>query len=215
MKYMMAIDLGRCIGCDTCTMACKQENGTPADVFFARVMNFEIGSYPAVSRSYVPVLCNHCKKAPCIQSCPNKAIFRRPDGIVIIDQERCKGTGACVSACPYGNIFIREKDSWYLENGVAYEGQMKKRLGENVARKCHYCAHRVDMGMKPACVMGCPTTARIFGDVDDSESEVSRYLKEQEKDTGRRPFVLLEDAGCDPTTCYMEPLSHTRTTRVV
>lgn len=214
MRYKMAIDLQRCIGCDTCTISCKQENGTPADVFFARVMNYEIGKFPDVSRSYVPVLCNHCKKAPCIESCPNKAIFRREDGIVIIDQERCKGTGACVSACPYGNIYLKETDEWYLSEGHPAEDHNRGRLEENSARKCTYCAHRVDDGLKPACVMGCPTTARIFGDIDDPASELSVYLKEQRDKGGREPFLLLEDSGCDPTTCYMEPMAKTRTAKL-
>ena len=81
-RMAMLIDLTRCIGCDACTVACKQENGTPVDTFFARVLNVEVGKYPNVKRVYVPVLCNHCEDAPCLKSCPNKAIIRRDDGIV-------------------------------------------------------------------------------------------------------------------------------------
>lgn len=214
MRYMMVIDMQRCVGCDTCTFACKQENGTPADVFFARVMNYEVGQFPDVKRVYLPVLCNHCKDPQCVRICPNKAIFKRADGIVIIDQDRCKGTGACVSACPYGNIFLKEKDSWYLNNGTAYEEYSKTRLEKNVARKCTYCAHRIEQGLKPACVMGCPATARIFGDVDDPTSEVAVYLKEQAVSSSRRPFTLLPDSGCDPVTSYLEPMAKTRTAKL-
>ncbi len=203
-RMAMLIDLTRCIGCDTCTMACKQENGTPVDVFFARVLNIEAGEFPNVKRVYVPVLCNHCDNAPCLKSCPNKAIFRRPDGIVLIDQDRCRGTGACVTACPYGNIFLTQQDRWYLPDDEPYETRyVRPRLNENVARKCTYCAHRVDVGLEPACVVSCPTKARIFGDLEDPESEVSRYIVEQREATKREPFHLLPEAGTDPAGCYL------------
>ncbi|GIV02637.1 MAG: hypothetical protein KatS3mg015_1467 [Fimbriimonadales bacterium] len=207
-RMAMLIDLTRCIGCDACTLACKQENGTPVDVFFARVLNVEIGMFPNVKRLYIPVLCNHCEDAPCLKACPNKAIIKRPDGIVLIDQDRCRGTGACVSACPYGNIYLKKQDAWYLEPGEAYEEQfVKPRLKPNVARKCTYCAHRVDQGLDPACVVACPTTARIFGDLDDPDSKISRYIVEQERETGRKPFHLLPGAKTRPAGCYLGPMS--------
>ncbi|MBS1705144.1 MAG: 4Fe-4S dicluster domain-containing protein [Armatimonadetes bacterium] len=208
-RYSMLIDLTRCIGCDACTLACKQENGTPYDTFFARVLNVESGKYPNVKRIYVPVLCNHCDDPACLKSCPNKAIVRRQDGIVLVDQERCKGTGACVSACPYGNIILhRNEEEWYLDETERYEKEfVKKRLKQNVARKCTYCAHRVDQGLNPACVVACPTTARIFGDLDDPNSEVSIYIQEQAEQTGRKPFHLLEEAGTQPAGCYLATMA--------
>ncbi|HMS55920.1 MAG TPA: 4Fe-4S dicluster domain-containing protein [Fimbriimonadaceae bacterium] len=204
-RYSMLIDLTRCIGCDACTLACKQENGTPLDVFFARVLNVEVGEYPNVKRVYIPVLCNHCEDAPCLKSCPNKAIVRRPDGIVILDQDRCRGTGACVSACPYGNIYLtRVDDRWYLNSDEPYERDfVKKRLEPQRARKCTYCAHRVDEGLDPACVVACPTTARIFGDLDDPDSVISTYIDEQREQTGRKPFKLLPQAGTKPAGMYL------------
>lgn len=208
-RMSMLIDLTRCIGCDACTLACKQENGTPMDVFFARVINVEVGKYPDVKRLYIPVLCNHCDDAPCLKSCPNKAILRRGDGIVLVDQDRCRGTGACVSSCPYGNIILhREENDWYLPESERYEKDfVKKRLKTNVARKCTYCAHRVDQGLDPACVVACPTTARIFGDLDDPESPVSTYIVQQREDTDRTPFHLLPQAGTKPAGCYLGPMS--------
>lgn len=204
----MLIDLTRCIGCDACTLACKQENGTPVDVFFARVLNVEVGTFPNVKRLYIPVLCNHCEDAPCLKACPNKAIFRRPDGIVLIDQDRCRGTGACVSACPYGNIYLKKSDSWYLDEGTEYEERfVKPRLRRNVARKCTYCAHRVDQGLDPACVVACPTTARIFGDLEDPHSAISTYIEEQKRETGREPFPLLPEAKTQPAGCYLGPMA--------
>ncbi|MBS1718759.1 MAG: 4Fe-4S dicluster domain-containing protein [Armatimonadetes bacterium] len=208
-RLSMLIDLTRCIGCDACTLACKQENGTPFDTFFARVLNVEVGTYPDVKRLYIPVLCNHCDDAPCLKSCPNKAIIRRPDGIVLVDQDRCRGTGACVSACPYGNIILnREPDSWYLDEDEPYEKDfVKARLKPNVARKCTYCAHRVDQGLKPACVVACPTTARIFGDLEDEASDISQYVAQERETTQRKPFHLLEEAGTKPAGCYLGPMS--------
>jgi dimethyl sulfoxide reductase iron-sulfur subunit len=207
-RRSMLIDLTRCIGCDACTVACKQENGTPLDTFFARVVNIEAGSYPDVKRVYLPMLCYHCENPACLQACPNKAIFKRQDGIVLIDQDRCRGTGACVSACPYGNVILTESDKWYLNQGEAYEEEyVKPRLNEGVARKCTYCAHRVDEGLDPACVVACPTNARIFGDLDDPESPISIYVDEQRMATGREPFKLLPQAGTRPAGLYLGTMS--------
>lgn len=207
-RKAMLIDLTRCIGCDACTVACKQENGTPVDVFFARVLNVEAGAYPHVKRLYIPVLCNHCEDPACLKACPNKAIFRREDGIVLIDQDRCRGTGACVSACPYGNIILTPRDTWYLPEDRAYERDyVKPRLKENVARKCTFCAQRVDNGLDPACVVACPTTARIFGDLDDPESRISLYIAQQKEQTARDPFKLLPEAGTDPANLYLGPMA--------
>lgn len=207
-RMSMLIDLTRCIGCDACTLACKQENGTPFDVFFARVINVEQGTYPNVKRLYIPVLCNHCEDPPCLKACPNKAIVKRQDGIVLIDQDRCRGTGACVSACPYGNIILKPGDSWYLNGTEPYEEKyVKPRLKENVARKCTYCAHRVDEGLDPACVVACPTTARIFGDLDDPDGNLRQYMKQQQEETGRDPFCLLPEAKTKPSGRYLGPMA--------
>jgi len=204
----MLIDLTRCIGCDACTVACKQENGTPMDVFFARVLNVEAGRYPNVKRLYIPVLCNHCEDPPCLKACPNKAIVKRQDGIVLVDQDRCRGTGACVSACPYGNIILPPSDSWYLNEDEPYErDHVRPRLKAGVARKCTYCAQRVDEGLDPACVVACPTHARIFGDLEDPESEISTYIVDQKRETGREPFKLLPQAGTKPSGSYLGPMA--------
>lgn len=207
-RLAMLIDLTRCIGCDACTLACKQENGTPMDVFFARVLNIEAGTYPNTKRVYLPMLCYHCENPACLKACPNKAIFRRPDGVVLIDQDRCRGTGACVSACPYGNVFLQSEEHWYLNADERYESDfVKPRLRPGVARKCTYCVHRVDEGLDPACVVACPTTARIFGDLDDEHSPISTYIRDEKVATGREPFPLLPEAGTRPAGVYLGPLA--------
>lgn len=178
------------------------------DVFFARVLNIEAGQYPNVKRIYVPVLCNHCEDPPCLKACPNKAIVKRQDGIVLVDQDRCRGTKACVSACPYGNIIFPETDRWYLDESEPYESTfVKPRLKPNVARKCTYCAHRVDEGLDPACVVACPTHARIFGDLDDPNGKLRQYISEQVETTGRQPFCLLPEAGTKPSGRYLGTLA--------
>jgi molybdopterin-containing oxidoreductase family iron-sulfur binding subunit len=128
---------------------------------------------------------------------------------VLVDQDRCRGTGACVSACPYGNIVLnRAPDDWYLTADEPYERDfVKPRLHPGVARKCTYCAHRVDEGLDPACVVACPTHARIFGDLEDAESEISTYIVAQEHETGRKPFHLLPQAGTQPAGCYLGPMA--------
>jgi len=188
-------------------LPCSQENGTPKDFFFARVLNMETGEFPQVKRSYLPVLCNHCADAPCIMACPNKSIFKRLDGIVLIDQERCNGTGACVSACPYGNIYSKAEEQWYFPDDSPHEHFAKIRLENGKAKKCTYCAHRVDQGLEPACVVSCPADARIFGDLDDPNSKVSQHLRVQKEQTQRKPFRLLEELGTNPSTRYLKPLS--------
>jgi len=105
------------------------------DVFFARVLNVEVGTFPNVKRLYIPVLCNHCEDAPCLKACPNKAIFRRPDGIVLIDQNRRRGTGACVSAYPYGNVYLNKSDSWYLDEGTEYEERFTYQAAPSAKRR--------------------------------------------------------------------------------
>jgi molybdopterin-containing oxidoreductase family iron-sulfur binding subunit len=177
------------------------------------VINVEVGRFPSVKRLYLPVLCNHCDDAPCLKGCPNKAIVRRQDGIVLVDQDRCKGTGACVSACPYGNIVLSDADQWYLKSEPYEEEFVKPRLKPQVARKCTYCAHRVDEGLDPACVVACPTSARIFGDLEDPASTISKYIEAEARETGRKPFHLLPQAGTKPATCYLGPMAqqHERT----
>jgi len=156
-RYAFLIDQTKCIGCHACTVACKMENNVPLGVFRTWVKYIERGEFPQVRRFYTVLRCNHCDEAPCVEICPTSALYKRLDGIVDFDNSRCIGCKACMQACPYDALYIDP------ENGTA--------------AKCHFCAHRIDVGLEPACVIVCPTQAIMWGDLDDPNSSVSKTLR--------------------------------------
>lgn len=165
-RWAMVVDLRRCVGCQTCTAACKNANATPPGVQWRRVLDVETGRYPDVQRAFVPVGCMHCEEPPCISVCPSTATRRRADGIVTIDPETCIGCGYCIVACPYGARF----------------------KVDGIATKCTFCVERIDAGMAqglvpgtdpaatPVCVNDCIAGAMHFGDLENPDSNVSRLL---------------------------------------
>ncbi len=174
-RWAMLVDLRKCIGCQACTAACKFENNVPNAVFRTLVPDVEIGRYPDTRRAFLPRLCNHCKHPSCIEVCPAGATWQRRDGIVVVDNERCIGCGACVDACPYDARFM---------NPVT-----------KTADKCNFCAQRTDQGLLPACVETCVGGARQFGDLNDPNSAPARALQQQpvqvlKPETGNEPRVL-------------------------
>lgn len=182
MRYGIVIDTNRCFGCNACTIACKQKNGTPPGVFWARVYVNEVGEYPMARREYMPALCMHCEDPPCVDVCPTGASYQREDGIVLVDQEKCIGCRYCMVACPYGaryfdfgedKSYFPEMDLTVLEK-VHQEGKIAGTVS-----KCNLCIDLIEKGEEPACVATCPTHARVFGDLDDPESEVSKLIVEQ------------------------------------
>lgn len=187
MNYGFVIDNRKCIGCHACSTACKSENGVPLGVSRTWVKYVERGAFPDVRRSFQVTRCNHCENPPCVRICPVSAMYQRDDGIVEFDSEACIGCKACMQACPYDAIHVDP------ERGTA--------------AKCHYCSHRVDIGLEPACAVVCPTHAIIAGDLDDPKSEISRTVAAhrttvRKPEQGTRPKVLYvegEDVAMHPT----------------
>lgn len=160
-QWAMLVDVRKCIGCQACTVSCIQENAVPEGSFRTVVSTYSVKLTDSVqpAGTYVlPRLCNHCDNPPCIPVCPVGATYKREDGIVAVDADRCVGCAYCVQACPYDARFINHETS--------------------KADKCTFCAHRVDAGLLPACVETCVGGARIFGDINDPNGELARRLKE-------------------------------------
>ena len=177
-NYGFIIDNRKCIGCHACSTACKSENEVPLGVYRTWVKYVETGAYPDARRHFQVTRCNHCANPPCVRICPTQAMYQRADGIVEFDNSVCIGCKACMQACPYDAIYI-DPDS-------------------GTAAKCHYCAHRTDIGLEPACVVVCPEHAIIAGDMNDPHSEISQLLSKQDV-TVRKP-----EQGTAPKLFYIE-----------
>jgi Fe-S-cluster-containing dehydrogenase component/formate-dependent nitrite reductase membrane component NrfD len=186
VRYGFVIDNRKCIGCHACSVACKAENHVPLGVFRTWVRCVDSGQFPDTRRHFQVTRCNHCDNPPCVAICPVAAMYRRRDGIVDFDPSCCIGCKACMQACPYDAVYIDPERA--------------------TAAKCHFCAHRVEAGMQPACVVACPEQAIVAGDIDDPASEISRLIDE-EPVTVRRPdkqtrpklfYVGAEEAAIVP-----------------
>lgn len=171
----MLLNLDRCIGCYTCVVACKMAHGTRPGVNYNSVKTFEYGEYPNAKQRYMLEMCMHCDDAPCVSVCPTAATAKSEEGAVTMDYEACIGCGACVTACPYNKRFlVKDNETTFEGEVLPYEEESVERL--NVVEKCTFCQDRVKVGMQPACVEFCPGQCRIFGDVDDPESEISQQI---------------------------------------
>jgi molybdopterin-containing oxidoreductase family iron-sulfur binding subunit len=224
-RYGMVIDLDRCTGCRACMEACKVENNTPQAIFWMYVFRFEEGAYPRVRVWFMPRRCMHCDNAPCAKVCPVGARYKREDGLVATDFDRCIGCRYCQVACPYGvnhfnwkepskNQYLDWKDSdlSQVTNGVvppyqnpeleAAYGEEKRRIAggghkKGVIEKCTFCVHRLEKGLPPACVANCPVSALHSGDMEDPNSDISRLLYQ------RKAWRLLEDLNTKPRVYYL------------
>ena len=187
------LDSDSCIGCHACTVACKAEHDVPLGVNRTWVKYIEQGSFPAVSRHFAVMRCNHCDDAPCISICPTGALFRAGNGVVDFDDRSCIGCKGCLNACPYDAIYIDPVTS--------------------TAKKCNFCNHRLEAGLAPSCVIVCPTEAIKVGDLDDPTSEVSRIVARDDvavraPEQGTRPKVFYrgaDQASLDPLRTAIPP----------
>ncbi len=215
-RYGMVVDLNRCVGCQTCTIACKHANDTPPGVQWRRVLDVEQGVYPDVQRLFLVTGCQHCAEPPCVPVCPTGATRQRSDGLVTMDYDTCIGCGYCAVACPYQARTIVHDRSWYF-GGAPTRQEIQtahdERLG--VANKCTFCVERideakergltpgVDLAYTPACAASCIAQAIHFGDFADPESGVSRLAEEHES------FQMHADLGTDPQIRYLYEIPDT------
>lgn len=201
-KLGMVIDRRRCIGCHTCAEACKMQNNVPMGMLWNRVISEgsedidgAVGEYPNLTRNYLPIACQHCENPACQRVCPTGATYKDDKGRVEIDYDKCIGCRMCMAACPYNaRSFnweepVRDPDFNYGDARVPVRFK-------GVAEKCTLCKERTDDGDDPKCVKCCPTKARIFGDLDDPDSEVSKRIK------AKNAHVLLPEQGTHPQVHY-------------
>jgi Fe-S-cluster-containing dehydrogenase component len=214
-RWVMVIDLRKCVGCFACTIACVAENKLPPGVVYRPVVETEIGVYPNVTRRFLPRPCMQCDNPPCVPVCPVGATYKDENGIIVIDYDICIGCRYCIPACPYAARTFDFGESYTLPTPVA-EGLVLGRNGsdgyERVAnfeysqtwerldddspignvRKCHFCLHRLNEGMLPACTTSCIGRATYFGDANDPDSLVAELIS--------NPSVmrLKEEMGTEP-----------------
>ncbi|HKK74972.1 MAG TPA: 4Fe-4S dicluster domain-containing protein [Saprospiraceae bacterium] len=192
MQYGFVIDNRKCIGCHACTTACKSEHQVPVGVNRTWVKQVEKGTFPHTRRLFSVMRCNHCTDAPCVEICPVEALYFRGDGIVDFDKDRCIGCKSCMQACPYDALYIDPES--------------------HTAAKCNYCAHRIDVGLEPACVNVCPEHAIISGDMENPDSEIATLLARQQvkvrkAEKGTTPnlfYIDADEASLNPTLTEKE-----------
>jgi dimethyl sulfoxide reductase iron-sulfur subunit len=196
-RYGLIVDLNTCTGCMTCVLACKQENLTRPGVQWNRIMEIENATFDHIT--YMRHACMHCDDPPCVNACSSKAISKRADGIVLIDQKKCVGSRGCVDSCPYGVPRLNPKEEYFPGDTLPYEKNAPPFRVQIVgkATKCTLCAHRVDRGKEPACVEACPSKALIFGDLDDPKSAIRKRLWQSKQ--------LLADQGTHPKVSFIIP----------
>ncbi len=184
MRYAIVTDLNRCMGCLSCSVACKMVHNVPIGSFYCKVLRIgpnpvnDGGNFPDVEMYFLPLMCQHCSEPACVAVCPTGASYKSADGTVLIDQEKCSGCKLCLDACPYDSRFYNE--------------QM------NLVEKCTMCNDLVAQGMEPACVSECCGRARAFGDLDDPGSAASKMLG-----SGGENIFSLADSGNHPAFRYI------------
>ncbi len=211
-RWGMVIDLVRCIGCQACVIACKQDHNLPSGVSWCRVLTGEVGTYPSARLEAWPVLCNHCGEAKCVDACPTGASARREDGLVTIDYDKCIGCRYCLIACPYqARTYLNRFQPYFPgQSWLPGEEIARKTYQTGVVIKCTLCVERIDAALQngslpgvdreatPACVNICASEARYFGDLDDPDSKVSRLIVD------RGGIQNHPEYGTDPSVFYLK-----------
>ena len=194
-KYGIIVDLDRCSGCMTCVIACKQENLTRPGVWWNKIFELENETLDRIT--YLRHACMHCEDPPCLAACSRAAIYRRPDGIVLIDHEKCEGAGDCADACPYGAIDINPATDYFPDQKLPFEEDAAphRRHPPGKAGTCTLCVHRIEAGQEPLCVESCTAKAMIFGDLDDPNSLIHKKLG--------KSVQLLAAEGTHPKVRYI------------
>ncbi len=226
-KLAMVIDLHRCTGCGGCVISCLNENNVQAGVTWAKIISKTVGKFPNVGLDVKPTLCNHCEKAPCVRACPTGAMHKVDGGITAHNPEKCIGCATCKAMCPYDVISLNRTEThryWrgtdaaikgctssgqqvvqkVKGDGIPYYNRDKEKTYpgaalryKGIAEKCTFCDHRVPEGKLPFCVVSCPANARIFGDLNDPNSEVSKLIGKYP------PTRLKEHLGTEPKVFYI------------
>ncbi len=226
-KLAMVIDLHRCTGCGGCVISCISENNIQTGVTWAKIVSKTLGKFPNVGLDVKPTLCNHCAKAPCVRACPTKAMHKEDGDITAHDPKKCFGCGTCMTMCPYGVISFNTTETHRYWRGkkaaikgctssgeevtrkvkgdvIPYYNRDKERTYpgaalryKGIVEKCTFCDHRVREGKLPFCVVSCPAKARIFGDLNDPNSEVSKLIGKYP------PTRLKEHLGTEPKVFYI------------
>ena len=226
-KLAMVIDLSRCVGCGACIIACKNENNVQGGVAWASRISRTVGKFPNVRYEYTPTLCNHCTNAPCVKGCPTGAMHKGDGDITMHTPDKCIGCRYCIINCPYGVIHFNEDKThkFWRDDKALIEGATSSAVGvteevggtvipyynpdkelshpgmglryKGIVEKCTLCDHRVKVGELPYCVEACPANARIFGDLNDPNSEVNKILGKF------RPMRLKEELGTEPKVYYV------------
>lgn len=204
-RYGFAIDSARCIGCNACAVSCKLENNLPNDVWWNRVLtdggetlDTARGEFPRNVLQFYPVACQHCENPACVKVCPVGATYKDPEtGAVRQDYDKCIGCRMCMAACPYTGVrsFNWEEPSYSVDHAVgSFEAPIHQK---HVVEKCTMCFQRISKGQEPACISVCPMEIRVWGDLDDPESEVSRLI------ASREYKQLLSEEGTKPSVYYL------------
>jgi phenylacetyl-CoA:acceptor oxidoreductase subunit 1 len=205
----MVVDLEKCTGCQTCTVACKVENGLGPGLVRVSVVEMEVGKYPDVKRMYIPKRCMNCADPQCLAVCPSGATEQGEDGIVTTDTEVCIGCRYCMMACPYDARTYRGIEESYFSTPSKWEEKRYKEHPVGVVDKCDFCCDRVRQGVKddqnpgedpdatPFCVISCIAKSLVFGNLDEPDSEVKRLIKE------RKGYPLLKEMDTDPSVFYL------------